>query len=244
MYDYRTMKTSLLLIIPLMACSAIPAAATALTGSGAHMPLPPSGVSTGVGPVYVNLPGPFTGTFSAPASAGWLGSFTGTGTFPSSSAGAGTSTWDFTALAAGALPTSTIFDFGDLDGGSGGSEKFVLRAWDTSNQLITTSWLEQPFLISGSNPSDFILAAMPGWSLSGGAYTIDGTTVTGFNPNVGVFLLTNQAINTLEVQKFTTNYGFGIQAPAATPEPGSWILLGLGLAALAYRGRTLHAAKV
>jgi hypothetical protein len=110
--------------------------------------------------------------------------------------------------------------------------------------LITTSWLEQPFLISASNPSDLILAAMPGWDLSGGAYTIDGTTVTGFNPNVGVFLLTNQAINTLEVQKFTTNYGFGIQAPAATPEPGSWILLGLGLAALAYRGRTLHAAKV
>ena len=87
------------------------------------------------------------------------------------------------------------------------------------------------------------VAALPqAWVLPPPAQVAAGQTIVVragrmFDPRSGT-LLSNQVIKTLEVQKFVTNYGFGLQAPAtATPEPGSWILLGMGLAAVAFRRR-------
>src|SRR5690349_130635 len=164
--------------------------AAPLTGSG-NLPFPGA---TGAPPRDNYLPagptaGPFTGTWpgSGPnvASPAWWGTFSATGPMPHGPAGpTGTANYNFTlggGYAPGALLVGTYFVFGDLDNGAGQNESFRLRAFDTSSNLITTPWLEQPFAASlGSTP-----ATMPAYNFAPGVYEFNGNSVPG-NPTVTV----------------------------------------------------------
>jgi hypothetical protein len=219
------------------------ASATALTGSGSHLALPtspPPGVMpTFVSPTYAAGP-TFPGTWNAPANPAWIGTFSGTGALPSTTAGAGTTRYDFTGLSAGYLPSSTFFVFGDVDAGSGGSEQFYFRAFDTTaaHALITTPWLSEPVATWGTGATS--LAAMPGWAWnsSPGVYKIDGSTASfAGNPNLVFALLSEVPIGYLEVKKISTNYGLALAAPTfPVPEPSTLLLFGTGLLGLFRNG--------
>lgn len=216
-----------------------------LTGTGNHLPLPPS---PGVMPSYeaptfgVLTPTRFAAAWTSPPVApAWAGVFSGFGPYPSSPAGASTSTFDFTGAfvgptvggvgigGRGILPANTLFLFSDVDSGgrADGSmaglnvERFVLQAFDPTGALITTEWLTEPVAtwgLRGSTDPN----AMPGWAWDNllSTYTIDGTTVTNSNPQFTFALLSVVPIGSLEVQKSFTDFGFGLGAPrAATPVP-------------------------
>ena len=210
-----------------------PSHATILTGSGDHIPLGPFVTSYGVVvPVYTEIPSTsFTGTWSGTAAAPWQGTFTGTGPIPAGNLRpSGFSTYNFTGLAAGALPIGTYFFLSDLDNGSG-TEKFSVKAFDSTNTVITSAWLNSPALgvsgtgVGGGAP---MLTDMPGWDWNGIAantYTFDGTTINTGNPNVTLALGSNQAISYLEFTRGSSFASFGLGAPEAVPEPGTVVLL-------------------
>ncbi len=218
--------------------------AAVLTGSGPNLPTPvPNGSwPPGVSPLQVSAGLTFTGTWNATAHPNWVGTFNAAGLVPSAFA-TGVTQYDFTSLPLGYLPAGTFFIFGDVDGGSGNPERFDLTAFNLSGQ-INTEWLGA---VAGPNtvhavrgpgtggagavlPSD-----IPGWSWQGtnpNGYHITGASVGPGNPNVAVALVSNQPIYRMRLNKPTTHYGFGLQAPRI-PEPGTCVLMVCGLAAFA-----------
>ena len=210
-----------------------PGHAVVLTGSGIHIPLGPVVTSYGVVvPVYTEIPSTsFTGTWSGTAAAAWQGTFTGTGPIPIGNLRpSGFSTYDFTGLANNVLPIGTYFFLSDLDNGSG-TEKFSVKAFDASNMVITSAWLNNPPLgvsgtgVGGGAP---MLTDMPGWDWNGIAadtYTFDGTTINPGNPSINLALGNNQAISYLEFTRGSNFASFNIGAPAAVPEPATVVLL-------------------
>ena len=207
-----------------------PGHAGPLISFGDHIPLGPFVTSYPVvAPVYTEVPSTsFTGTWSASAAAPWQGTFTGTGPIPITSARpSGFSTYDFTGLANNVLPTGSYFFLSDLDS----SEKFTVQAFDVSNMVITSAWLNSPPLgvsgtgVGGGAP---MLTDMPGWDWNGiaaNAYTFDGTTINTGNPNINLALGSNQAIRYLQFNRNHPNASFNIGAPAAVPEPATVVLL-------------------
>ncbi len=212
-----------------------------LTGSGAHLPIPSSNPGQ---PAYQSRaisalvhPVSFTGSWTAPAQTPWIGSFTATGSVPGVSINSGATFYDFTTLTSGTLPANTFFVFGDVDRGSTLSENISLMAFDTFGNAITTAWLNEPVGVWGSGngtSGEPITTDMPGWSLTGGAYKIDGATVTGSNPSVAFALTSNTAIAYLEVSKAATHFGFSLAAPVPAPASG---VVGLALLPLIARRR-------
>lgn len=211
-----------------------------LTGSGDHLPLPTVGHPWYAGspnaPTYAaasitnfSNPPTFTGTWSSPARSPWIGTFGATGVYPNSSAGAGINSFnDFTGLSYGSLPSGTLYLFGDLDRGSGPGEKFILTAWDTSGNQVTSAWLSVVVAVwgLGSGPNFEILPDdMPAWDFTNGVYTFDGST-TPFFTQLTFALTSLTDLSRFDLQKFTTNNGFAIGAPV--PEPSSAGALCLG----------------
>lgn len=210
---------------------ALPVASGPLSASGDHLPIPSLNVlPTFVLPMYTpNSPsiGMFTGLWSSPAAQPWVATgISGIGTGDTSSQTSGVTTYNFSV----ALPMGTYFLFSDVDSGSGPNEHLTLQAFDSMGQ-IKVAWLDEPVAVFGDNISQ---CAMPSWSLDvNGTYTIDGKTENcSVNPTIGFLLTNNQQISSLTLDKFTTNYGFGLVAPAAVPEPSTLVLFGTALLGL------------
>ncbi|MEL6797620.1 MAG: hypothetical protein AAFO89_12465 [Planctomycetota bacterium] len=209
------------------------AVAQPLTGSGPNLPIPspndppppqqPRAVTTGTGG--------WTGTWTVPAQPDWVGSFTATGPVPSGMTTIGSTRYDFTTLPTGQLPVNTFFRFGDVDGGSVTNEIFTLVAFDAGGAVITTPWLNEPISMTGAGPGGAPIAPnnTPGWDWDAGTgtYTIDGSTVTGGNPTISVFMQSNTPITTLSLDRGSTFANFSLAAPLI-PAPASAALLGLG----------------
>jgi len=201
------------------------ASGAALTGSGSNLPIPsPNPGAPNAEPVSLtSVTGGFTGSWSAPALPAWQGSFSATGPIPSSVANpTGITNYDFTTMPTGLLPAGTFFIFGDVDGGSTQNETYVLRGFDASNMLITTPWLEEPFGVTGTGTG-------------AGAYTIDGSTVTGGNPSLSVWIESNTGLAGLELERTSAFANFNLWAPI--PAPGSAFALGVAGLALTRRRR-------
>lgn len=212
-----------------------PLHATALTGSGSNLPLGTFVTAySKADPAYTEtLNVSFTGTWNALAAASWVGTFSATGPVPAGTRNTGNTNYDFTALAAGAAAAGTFFFIADLDN----TEHITLKAFDATNTLITTPWLENPLEQSGTSgqggPPQ--LVDMPGWSWNSitGVYAFDGSTAGGgFNPNVGFELTNNVAVGHLTVNRDDQNTSFSVGAPLAVPEPSSVALLACGLGLL------------
>jgi hypothetical protein len=174
---------------------------------------------------------------STPADAAWvgIGSYTiaGPGT---GNVATGTTTYTF---GSGGLPVSTYFKFQDVDGGSGPGETIKLTAYDSGNNLITTPWLDTTVGVWGYGAG--VLAAMPfySWTSSTGTYLFDGAGETWpDNPNVNFALTNNMTIDTLVIEKATTNNGFSFGAPTSIPLPAAGWLFITGLLGLIGLGRT------
>ncbi len=208
--------------------------AAILTGSGLHIPLGPFVTSYPVvAPVYTENPfTSFTGTWSAPAQSPWHGTFTGTGPIPAGNLRpSGFSTYDFTGLGGGGgLPIGTYFFLSDLDNGSG-TEKFSVKAFDSTHTVISSAWLDDPALghagigAAGGAP---LFTDAPGWDWNGIAantYTFDGTTINTGNPSMSLALGSNQAISYLEFSRGSSFANFALGAPVAVPEPATVFLL-------------------
>jgi hypothetical protein len=238
--SYRSIR-----VFALAACllAAGASASAQLSGSGqlplpAGCPNPPNCSSTapGIGPtISANVSTGFTGTWSPNVAAPWVGTITATATgigsgpsYPSSVVDASTTVWDFSLVGAGFLPVGTFVLLGDVDSGSSGSEQFDLSAFGAANALITTPWLDLPVRGTSANPGDFTAGSMPDFSWNAGVYSFTGANVLG-NPTLSVWLQTNTNVFSLSVQKYTTNNGFGLAAPAAVPEPASLLTFGFGL---------------
>lgn len=238
---------ALFLAIPILASA--PVFATPLTGSGtlllpATCPTAPGCGSTlpGIVPnVNPNTNAGFTATWSPTSgvAAPWVGAFSDAGgLYPSGAAGAGTTLWSFAnvgSFVTGSLPTGTFVGLSDMDNGSGGNEQFKLIAYSdyALTQVITSAWLDAPSYVQGASAGDFIQASMPGFSFNNitGVYNFDGNSVGG-NPSILVWMSTNQVIKGLSVQKYDTSYGLAVAAP--TPEPSSFLMIGLGLVSLRF----------
>lgn len=235
-----TCSTSLFVVLFV----AMPVCAAPLTGTGTHLSIPspnpawPPGesvarVATGTG---------FTGTWAAPVQPNWVGTFSATGPIPSSMS-SGATGYDFSSLPLGYLPAGTFFVFGDVDSGSTLEEQYDLRAFDSSNNLISNPWLDDTYAVRGPGTGTAGAVTtndMPGWSWNAPAtpdtYVINGSTITGGNPNVAFALASNQPIYAMELDKVTTHNGFVLQAPTV-PEPSSVALLIMGVGAIIAKRR-------
>ena len=217
-----------------------------LTGTGSHIPLGPHfspGTFPTIIPTYTTVPHTsFSGTWSTNVAPAWQGTFSGTGPLPSGAAPTGLSQYNFTGLSTGVLPASTHFFLSDLDNGSGGGEEIILKAYDATNMVILTEWLNSPAIGQGGTGSgpggSSLLVDMPGWAWNSvaGTYRFFGSSVPG-NPNIFLGLGSNLAISRLDVDRTSTFASFGLGAPTAVPEPSSLILLAGGLATFFARRR-------
>lgn len=238
---FRLSLHSLCALALLVACAASAPSAWAVTlnGSG-QLGLPPGCV--GDGNVYAtcgpNQPGEypaitnggnntFTGQWSANVDPRYGNYFSGKGAYPSK---LGLNQFDFSTLNAGFLPAGTILYLGDLDSGSGGNESFTFTARDQNGNAITSPWLESAFYMYSQTPSELVIGSMPEYDWTSPTYLFDGNNVAG-NPTVAVYLTTNQDIYGMDVFGTSDFAGFAFGAP--TPEPGSLLLLGSGIAGLA-----------
>ena len=220
--------------------------AVPLTSSGPNLgiPSPNPGEPPRVGAVLSGITGTgFDGSWSAPALPPWIGTFSALGPVPSgNSSPAGSTRYDFTTLAAGLLPSGTYFTFGDVDGGSTTNETFLLNAFDSAGTLITTPWLDEPLAVTGvgtGSGGSYLPGNMPGWDWNAplGQYTVDGTTVTGGNPSLTVWLESNTDMAFLNVERTSNFANFGLSAPI--PEPGTAAMLALvATVAARFRRRT------
>jgi len=217
------------------------ALAAPLTGSGAHLPIVSPVVPANEGRTVTPFTGGFTGSWTPAVAPAWNGSFTATGPVPVGLTNpTGITRYDFTSLPLGDLSAGTFFRFGDVDGGSSTNETFTLLAFDASNTLITTPWLDEPVYTGGigTGPgSSLVIGNMPGWSWNAGTgeYFIDGSTITTANPTVSVYLESNMDISFLQVTRTSGFASFSLGAPLV-PAPGSAALFGLaGVAAIRRR---------
>lgn len=216
-----------------------------LTGSGSHIPLGPyftAGTFPTIAPTYATVPNTsFAGTWTTNVAPAWQGTFNATGPLPSGVTATGLSHYNFSGVGAGTLPASTYFFLSDLDDGSG-PENIILKAYDATNTVILTEWLNSPAIGQGGTGSgsggSTILTDMPGWNWNSmaGTYTFSGSSVVG-NPNIFLGLESNLAIRGLDVTRDSTFANFGLGAPTAVPEPSSLILLAGGLATFFARRR-------
>jgi len=201
--------------------------ATALTGAGSHLPLPSPnpGLPVRVAPSTTGSGIAYLGTWAAPAASAWIGTYGISGQYPSS-VGTGTSTFNFSGLSTGVLPSGTYFLLGDVDGGSGSGERLYLTAFN-GNVPIQTPWLDRPIGAAGKGVKNPLTMAAWEWnSLSHPfAYTFNGNNVP--DGTITIALASNMAMTSLRVVKPERNYGFGLAAPV--PEPGTFVLTGLGM---------------
>lgn len=233
-------STSLLFVLAI----AMPTCAAPLTGAGLHLPIPSPNPAWPPGdpPSRVATTAGFTGTWSSPVQPNWVGTYNAVGPIPSSMA-AGVVHYDFSTLPLGHLPAGTFFVFGDVDRGSNLSERFDLRAFDSSGNILSTPWLDETHAVTGAGGSSSTIQSsdMPEWSWDAPAtsatYVIDGSSTSGGNPNVAFALVSNHPIHTLELNKATTHNGFVLQAPTAIPEPSTLALTSLALLAVWARRR-------
>lgn len=233
-----------LALLTLSALTSGQLSAAILTGSGPNLPAPAPNPAwpPGISPLQVAAGLSFTGTWNATAHSDWVGTYNANGLIPGAFA-TGATQYDFTTLPLGYLPAGTFFIFGDVDGGSGNPERFDLTAFNGSGQ-INSEWLGS---FAGPNPVHAVRGPgtgtggtvlpndIPGWSWQGtnpNGYHITGASVGPNNPNVALALVTNQPIHRLRLNKPTTHYGFGLQAPPPIPEPASICLMALGCTAL------------
>jgi hypothetical protein len=222
----------------------LPVCGAPLTGSGPHLSIPSPNPAWPPGdpPSRVATTAGFTGTWSSPVQPNWLGTYNATGPIPSSMA-AGAVSYDFSTLPLGHLPAGTFFVFGDVDQGSTLSERFDLQAFDSSGNILSTPWLDETHAVTGSGASSSTIqpSDMPEWSWdapgTSATYVIDGSSISGGNPNVAFALVSNQPIHALELNKATTHNGFVLQAPTAIPEPSTLVLGSLTLLGLWARRR-------
>lgn len=221
--------------------------AALLTGSGPFLPLPAVNPALPIGesPTYASVGSVHTGTWNPGlVHPNWVGSF-GMSSPPIPSLSTGSLTYDFTTLPLGYLPAGTFFIFGDVDGGSTNPERYDLQATDGAGNPIATEWLNDTVAVNGTGTggAGAILANdLPSWDWdisNPDAYQIAASLnpTPSANPSVSVWLVSNQPIYGLRLNKPTTHYGFNLQAPLASniPEPASALLLVAGVACVGHR---------
>lgn len=210
-------KKTLVISFAIVSFLSTPVSAVPLTGSGPHLLIPTinPGIPSVQAPVIAYpSAGAFTGTWSVPVSPDWTGTFNGVGDpFPAVGGPLVSAFYDFTTLDIGYLPTLTSFLLGDLDFGSATNEKFIFTAMDVSGNPITNPWLEEVSAVWGS--STIVSSSMPAWDFNNGIYTFDGTGIAG-NPNIGLELLNNTMIYTMNVERFSTYVNFYLRAPVSS----------------------------
>ncbi|NER02489.1 MAG: hypothetical protein F6K17_07555 [Okeania sp. SIO3C4] len=198
-------------------CSSLPVPSPAPLGDHTNIPLPTPNLPhpCNAVPTYTSLGGTWVGTG---ADLPWrnVGTFnvTGSGT---TNLLVGTTTFDFVT---NPLPVGTYFDLGDIDNGTRTrQEQIILKAFDTSGNLITTNWLSEPFRVfdwkTGLIPPP---GELPSSSFSSGTYTIDGKDLPG-NPSVVSYLTNLEEIGKLVIQKNQGNNGLILRAPITTENP-------------------------
>ncbi len=232
--------TSILLGLAAATISLSAASAPLIGTSGIFNDLPFPGHTPGlpdrINPIYVDATRSFTGTWNTTAALEWQGTFSGTpARVVTSTNPVGINTMNFSALPNGVLPKNTFFGLGDLDNGTGSPEFISLRAWDLSNTLITTPWLDEPTFQDGTdNPQLASMLPEFKWDSVTGTYTFTGENVPN-NPSTNVFMFNNTPILELEVNDQTPFAGFGIAAPPRTvSEPAIVWLIILGLTTLIF----------
>ena len=191
-----------------LALSASAAIAVPLTGSGSNLPISspvaPANQARTVTPTSATT---WDGSWTAPAAAPWVGTFSAFGPIPAGTTNpTGTTRYDFTSLPFGDLSAGTYFRFGDVDGGSTTNETFTLIAFDAGGSTITTPWLDEPIYTGGigtGGAGAILPNNLPGWSWNAGTgeYFIDGSTVTGGNPSISIYMESNLDISFLQLTR-------------------------------------------
>lgn len=215
---------------PAFGSSLIPNPLPPALGDETNIPIPSDNIiplPSSVTPSFTPVTGsPFTGTWvGTGADSPWVDvdTFNGIGS-GTRNLDVGITTFDFVTTP---LPVGTYFNFSDVDNGSRtSSEQFILEAFDTSGNLITTNWLSEPFSVRGT--SNF--SELPSSDFNSGTYTIDGMDITG-NPSVNFTLTNLEEIGRLVINKQQGNNSFVLLAPTPTehpttvPEPTSLLAL-------------------
>ena len=212
--------------------------AAVLSGTGINLPIGgvPHGPSPGVPFVIASGVGTYTGTWSTPAAAPWIGTATATGVAPLSG-NSGISTIDFTPLTAGFLPAGSMLLIGDIDVGF--TESTTVKAYDAAG-LPLSLWLDEPTATYGSGTGvagapEFWNA--PSWVYDAtlNTYEFHGGGVGTSSPNLGVVMLTNQDIYSVDIDKAHAFNSLTFRAPEVIPEPSSVLLTSCGILGLLLR---------